>query len=214
MRTGFGRALSAFAAGGVAVVLLVSSASAVTFITSSVLVTDASIDTDINYTSVGLNNNINLGTPLTISNFITATINTVHNGDNTGTISAAFTFTDPTAANTTDSGTIAGSFAGASSNLKTITVAWTDPLSLVFLDGTTLRIDLADTTFSCPSPSCAHNDSFNIAGTFTLLNGPIGIGNDGIATPIPAALPLFASGLGVLGLLGWRRKRKAVALAA
>jgi hypothetical protein len=33
------------------------------------------------------------------------------------------------------------------------------------------------------------------------------------ATPLPAALPLFATGLGALGLLGWRRKRKA-ALAA
>ena len=32
-------------------------------------------------------------------------------------------------------------------------------------------------------------------------------------TPLPAALPLFATGLGALGLLGWRRKRKA-ALAA
>jgi hypothetical protein len=29
-------------------------------------------------------------------------------------------------------------------------------------------------------------------------------------TPLPAALPLFATGLGVLGLLGWKRKRKAV----
>ncbi|MGB6349527.1 MAG: hypothetical protein WBG10_05800 [Pseudolabrys sp.] len=28
-------------------------------------------------------------------------------------------------------------------------------------------------------------------------------------TPLPAALPLFASGLAFLGLLGWRRKRKA-----
>jgi hypothetical protein len=28
------------------------------------------------------------------------------------------------------------------------------------------------------------------------------------ATPLPAALPLFATGLGALGLLGWRRKRK------
>jgi hypothetical protein len=27
-------------------------------------------------------------------------------------------------------------------------------------------------------------------------------------TPLPAALPLFATGLGALGLLGWRRKRK------
>jgi hypothetical protein len=32
------------------------------------------------------------------------------------------------------------------------------------------------------------------------------------ATPLPAALPLFATGLGALGLLGWRRKRKARAL--
>jgi hypothetical protein len=29
-------------------------------------------------------------------------------------------------------------------------------------------------------------------------------------TPLPAALPLFAGGLGALGLLGWRRKRTAV----
>ena len=29
-------------------------------------------------------------------------------------------------------------------------------------------------------------------------------------TPLPAALPLFATGLGGLGLLGWRRKRKVV----
>lgn len=28
-------------------------------------------------------------------------------------------------------------------------------------------------------------------------------------TPLPGALPLFATGLGALGLLGWRRKRKA-----
>jgi hypothetical protein len=28
------------------------------------------------------------------------------------------------------------------------------------------------------------------------------------STPIPAALPLFATGLGAMGLLGWRRKRK------
>jgi hypothetical protein len=34
------------------------------------------------------------------------------------------------------------------------------------------------------------------------------------ATPLPAALPLFATGLGALGLLGWCRKRKAAALVA
>jgi len=32
-------------------------------------------------------------------------------------------------------------------------------------------------------------------------------------TPLPAALPLFASGTGLLGFLAWRRKKKAAALA-
>ena len=37
----------------------------------------------------------------------------------------------------------------------------------------------------------------------------------GSAVPLPAALPLFAGGLGVMGLLGWRRKRiKSAATAA
>jgi hypothetical protein len=36
--------------------------------------------------------------------------------------------------------------------------------------------------------------------------------NVGVAVmPLPAALPLFAGGLALLGLLGWRSKRKAVA---
>jgi hypothetical protein len=34
------------------------------------------------------------------------------------------------------------------------------------------------------------------------------------ATPLPAALPLYATGLGALALLRWRRKRKAASLAA
>jgi hypothetical protein len=41
----------------------------------------------------------------------------------------------------------------------------------------------------------------------TLVNGTVS------ATPVPAALPLFATGLAVMGLLGWRRKRKAAAKA-
>ena len=39
----------------------------------------------------------------------------------------------------------------------------------------------------------------------------IGTGVAGAETPLPAALPLFATGLGALGLLGWRRKRKQAA---
>ena len=37
---------------------------------------------------------------------------------------------------------------------------------------------------------------------------------DGAATPLPPALTLFATGLGALGLLGWRTKKNAAALAA
>ena len=51
-------------------------------------------------------------------------------------------------------------------------------------------------------------------GFVTLVTGG-GLGDiAGAETPIPAALPLFASGAGVLGFLGWRRKKKAAALAA
>jgi hypothetical protein len=36
----------------------------------------------------------------------------------------------------------------------------------------------------------------------------------GDPTPLPAAFPLFATGLGAVGLLGWRRKRKSVSTSA
>jgi hypothetical protein len=38
----------------------------------------------------------------------------------------------------------------------------------------------------------------------------IGGGGGGTVTPVPAALPLFLSGLGLIGFLGWRRKRGTV----
>jgi hypothetical protein len=51
-----------------------------------------------------------------------------------------------------------------------------------------------------------HHQSIDASGrmTFSPVTSP---------TPLPAALPLFATGLGALGLLGWRRKRKARAVA-
>ncbi len=43
---------------------------------------------------------------------------------------------------------------------------------------------------------------------------PFDIANSAAATPLPAALPLFATGLGAMGLICWRRKRKNTAAIA
>jgi hypothetical protein len=64
--------------------------------------------------------------------------------------------------------------------------------------------------FSSPMPlSAATLQAFSGGTTVAQLENdnldltPVG------GTPLPATLPLFATGLGALGLLGWRRKRKA-----
>ena len=52
-----------------------------------------------------------------------------------------------------------------------------------------------------------YGHTLTASGTATITEQPPGAPAPG-ETPLPAALPLFASGLGGLGLLGWRRKRK------
>jgi hypothetical protein len=67
------------------------------------------------------------------------------------------------------------------------------------------------------------NGTIQFLGTFTSISWTnptsenwYGFTVGAVHTPLPAALPLFATGLGAMGLLGWRRKRKknAAALAA
>jgi hypothetical protein len=54
------------------------------------------------------------------------------------------------------------------------------------------------------------NDLDQLVGFYVAANGnTIGLLADPVVTPLPAALPFFATGLGAFGLLGWRRKRKA-----
>ena len=58
-----------------------------------------------------------------------------------------------------------------------------------------------DPTFTGGPPAYTFIFSADI-GNFPPGSGPPS------ETPLPAALPLFTTGLGALGLLGWRRKRK------
>ena len=51
------------------------------------------------------------------------------------------------------------------------------------------------------------NSDFALA-SITLRDGPI---ESPSIVPVPAALPLFGTGLAVMGFIGWRRKRKATA---
>ena len=58
--------------------------------------------------------------------------------------------------------------------------------------------------------TCANDIIQGTTTGFPVLGPPGHMG----ATPLPAALPLFATGLGAMGLLGWRRKRKNAAVSA
>ena len=64
-------------------------------------------------------------------------------------------------------------------------------------------------SWTCPGPDTGQvgaNTRYFTSGFATTIGTSLSS-----ETPLPAALPLFATGLGALGLLGWRRKRKALA---
>jgi len=69
----------------------------------------------------------------------------------------------------------------------------------------------ANADSSHPSETAAMDPYFTVPAGYTLeissgvINAPLQS-----TTPLPAALPLFVTGLGGLGLMGWRRKRKAL----
>jgi hypothetical protein len=113
-------------------------------------------------------------------------------------------------------------FTGNTSNILAGVITHDDGMSLY--DG----VGYSNTVASAPYPVVATPTAYSgLLGDWQLIyaeaNGLPAVLNFDItrseapptATPLPAALPLFASGLGGLGLLGWRRKRNnAAALAA
>ena len=68
-----------------------------------------------------------------------------------------------------------------------------------------------DTQSGFIDPMITIDPTYEFADLFSIVTSS-NVGNSSAATPLPAALPLFASGLGTLGLLGWRRKKKTAAL--
>ena len=106
----------------------------------------------------------------------------------------------------------AGSTAGAGTGSFTIDLG-----HFINLHGETiLGITLASSTLGGATITDSWNGTdglfhFSTTSDFNALGGANAIFNVQVAsTPLPAALPLFVSGLGAMGLLGWRRKRKAV----
>ena len=89
-------------------------------------------------------------------------------------------------------------------------------------DGTALNFNFSSGTLT-PGKSTAfleiETNAINFGpGTVSAIDGSSFTGPGfspltPVTTPLPAALPLFAGGLGALGVLGWRRKRKAAAAA-
>ena len=99
---------------------------------------------------------------------------------------------------------VAGFASTTGSNLFFATNAAFTTYALGFIDPTTgpaFAAGTASATFGTTT-----------GGTFT-ITPTVGSEATFSAVPLPAALPLFGSGLGALGLFGWRRKRRAQAVA-
>jgi hypothetical protein len=82
---------------------------------------------------------------------------------------------------------------------------------LLTVTGNNLINPVTPTYLDAATANGLFSRAYDINGVFSANDG-VGLVTefDGtpVNTPLPAALPLFATGLGGLGLLGWRRKRK------
>jgi len=97
-----------------------------------------------------------------------------------------------------------------------------DDLNIAFADGGNLSsftggpLDPGNSFIEINTVGLDATDNYyDLTGTLVSSGGAFAGPTYVAATPLPATLPLFATGVGALGLFGWRRKRKnAAALAA
>jgi hypothetical protein len=139
-------------------------------------------------------------------------------------ISVAFAFTLPDNVGGTITGTTTGVVVPVITdfglyNRTQLNVTWDHPIDVDF-SGIVLRITLSDIEILCSKTGTCEGKNGNVYATFLLSDLPppqifTAAGVEGaVANPLPAALPMFATGLGLVGGLGYWRRRKAKGRAA
>lgn len=211
-------------------VLWASSASAVTFDGSYgvTLHTSTSGGTAVSETDVAANpfnfdlNNVNDSAKfnlfkITIAENIDESDDFISNPIN---VNFAFTLPD------IGGGTVTGTTTGEATAVKIdhglyistqLNVAWDGPIDVDF-NGIGLRIALSNIVIDCSYKNCKDRVG-TVPASFLLTALPVNtyasvVEEATFATPLPAALPMFAAGVGLIGGLGYRRRRKAKGRAA
>lgn len=211
------------AAASAVVMLSAGSASAVTFQATYTVDLHTSLSGGTGLAASGINPlNFDLSTSgqmYTVNHLFRITIwDNIDNPDDTisDPISVAFSFTQPSVESGTATGTTTGSYDSVYYNGHThyynqeLQVVWDAPISVSFDDGSVLQIALLDETINCGTKSCKNGECYgDIAAKFTYTQL-----QPASPTPLPAALPMFVAGIGLIGGLGYRHKRKARKAAA
>jgi hypothetical protein len=104
--------------------------------------------------------------------------------------------------------------AGIFNTIETVQMVLYDITGSFGISAYWLRISLQTGDLDQVNPNC-QSDCATIFHPATILIDPANIPQvtnlgspPNLITPLPAALPLFATGLGMMGLFDWRRKRK------
>jgi hypothetical protein len=135
---------------------------------------------------------------------LTQTSGTLLTGSDFSVTSTPFTITVPAKGFLQDTPTVSFTIGGAT---------YTSTLDVQFNGPTITNIYGFSNTENGDTLSSIGLTSFQLygAGIGSTIGGTVSMQPAPAVTPIPATLPLFATGLAALGLLAWSRKRRNVA---